>query len=252
VKKIRLLLLSILLASGACAQDLPPVTPMPELPAELPPGTNPAIYPEGKFDWFLRVKTNIENGKKAAVDCQVIFDGDSITDFWPKTGKEIWAQDYAKYNAFDFAIAGDQTQHLLWRLSQGQAEGMHPKLIVLLIGTNNMPYNTPDQIAEGVKTIIAAYQQRCPGAVILLQGIFPHGEKPDDPIRAKIKQTNEILAKFGDGKQVLYLDFGDKFLQPDGTITREIMPDFTHPSAKGYQIWADAIQPIIDQYLAVQ
>ncbi len=252
MKKLHSLWFSFLLAAGACAQDMPPVTPMPELPADLPPGANPAAYPEGKFDWFQRVKTNIDNGKKAAADCQLIFDGDSITDFWPKTGKEIWAQDYAKYNAFDFAIAGDQTQHLLWRLSQGQAEGMHPKLIVLLIGTNNMPYNTPDQIAEGVKDIIAVYRQRCPDAVILLQGIFPHGEKPDDPIRAKIKQTNEIISKLGDGQKVIYLDFGDKFLQADGTITHDIMTDFIHPSAKGYQIWADAIQPIIDQYLAAK
>jgi len=126
---------------------------------------------------------------------------------------------------------------------------MHPKLIVLLIGTNNIANYTPAQIGEGVKAIIDAYQKRCPDSAILLQGIFPRGEKPEDPARAKIKQVNEIISKFGDGKKVIYLDFGDKFLQPDGTISREIMPDFLHPSAKGYQIWADAIQPVIDQYL---
>lgn len=256
--KINILLLSLLLAGTCLAQDqspvaptpvMPPVAPMPVLPAPLSHSLNSALYPIGRFDWFQRVETNIEKGKQAAATCELVFDGDSITDSWQTMGKDVWAQHYAKYNAFDFGIAGDQTQHLLWRLSQGQAQGMHPKLIVLLIGTNNIVNYTPGQISEAVNAILQAYQKICPDAVILLQGIFPRGEKPEDPLRSKIKQANEIISKLGDGKKVIYLDFGDKFLQPDGTISREIMPDFLHPGIKGFQIWADAIQPIVDRYL---
>jgi lysophospholipase L1-like esterase len=146
-------------------------------------------------------------------------------------------------------LAGDKTEHLLWRLSQGQMNGMHPKLIVLLIGTNNLGSNTNEQIAEGIKAILAEYRRVCPDAVILLQGIFPRGHEASDPFRARIKEINKVIATYADGKKVLFLDFGDKFLQPDGTLSAEISPDFLHPSAKGYQIWSDAIQPVIDQYV---
>ncbi|HEY0257678.1 MAG TPA: GDSL-type esterase/lipase family protein [Candidatus Methylacidiphilales bacterium] len=247
--KIHTLLFFGLLLSSLPGQELPPVAPMPVLPAPLPHELNSALYPVGRFDWFQRVAANIQKGKQAAATCELVFDGDSITDLWQTTGKDVWAQRYAKYNAFDFGISGDQTQHLLWRLTQGQATGMHPKLIALLIGTNNIANTSAERIAEAVKAIVVAYQTISPDSVILVQAVFPRGEKPDDPVRLKIKQLNAVLAKLDDGKKVITIDFGDKFLQPDGTISREIMPDFLHPSAKGYQIWADAIQSIIDRYL---
>ena len=108
--------------------------------------------------------------------------------------------------------------------------------------------NSVEEIAEGVKAIVQEYQKRCPEAVILLQAIFPRGEKASDPLRAKVKAANEIISKLGDGKKIVYIDFGAKFLDAEGNMPREIMPDFLHPSAQGYQIWADAIQPLIDQY----
>lgn len=178
----------------------------------------------------------------------LIFDGDSITDFWMNRGKVIWNQHYAKLNAYDFGISGDRTENLLWRLQNGQVETLHPKLIVLMIGTNNWAINTPEQIADGVKADVDEYLKDCPDAVILLQAIFPRGEKPNDPARAKIKAVNQIISQLGDGKKVIYIDFGDKFLLPDGTLSHDIMPDFLHPSEQGYQIWADAIQPVIDNF----
>jgi len=192
---------------------------------------------------------NLDDAKKMP-KIDLIFDGDSITDFWATTGVEVWKAHYGSLNAFDFGIWGDQTKHLLWRLQNGQVEGLHPKLIVLLIGTNNLGLTpeTPEQIAGGVKAVIAEYQKRCPEAVILLQGIFPRGANPADPNRAKIKAINQTIASFADGKRVIYLDIGDKFLQPDGSLSSEVMKDFLHPTPKGYQIWADAIQPTIDQF----
>jgi lysophospholipase L1-like esterase len=182
-----------------------------------------------------------------AVD--LIFDGDSITDFWQSRSKFVWAKHYGKLNAFDFGIAGDKTQNMLWRLQNGQVDNLHPKLIVVLIGINNSGDGLKaTQIADGIKAVVEEYRKRCPDAAILLQGIFPRGQSPTDPARAQVKAVNQIISQFADGKNVIYIDFGDKFLEPDGTISANTMSDFLHPTAKGYQIWADAIQPIIDKY----
>jgi lysophospholipase L1-like esterase len=239
----------ICIAGHAISQTAFPVWPMPSpLPTYPPKSVNRAVVPAPRVDWLEKVQTNILKGQQSAKSIQLVFDGDSITDFWQAAGKEVWAQRYSQCGAIDFGISGDLTQHLLWRLSQGQVEGIHPKLIAIMIGTNNMPYSV-DQIAEGVKAVVAEYRKRCPEATILLQAIFPRGEKPTDANRIKVKAVNDIICKLGDGDKVIYTDFSDRFLSADGTISRENMPDFLHPSAKGYEIWADAIQPYIDKYV---
>lgn len=248
--KLYAIALSGLLLSPVWAQEPSSLlNSLPAFPPQPPATVNPAAYAYPRMDWLYRVKNNITKGKEVAASTQLIFDGDSITDGWQGKGKDIWAARYAKYGAFDFGIGGDRTQHVLWRLAQGQAEGMNPKLIAIMIGTNNTGSDTAEQIAEGVKAIVEAYQKRCPKSVILLQAVFPRNEKADDATRQKIKQINSIISKLGDDKKVIYVDFSDKFLQPDGTLTRDIMPDLLHPNEKGYQIWADAIQPYIDKYL---
>ena len=184
---------------------------------------------------------------------QVIFDGDSITDWWRRadTGWPVWEEKISPYHAVDFGIAGDKTQHLLWRLSKGQAEGLHPKAIFLMIGTNNVYQRwSAQQIAEGVKAIIAAYRERCPDSVIVLQAIFPRGRDRNNPARIKINEINQTLSTFRNDPKVVYLDIGDKFLNADGSLSPEIMPDYLHPSTKGYQIWASAIQPTLAKYLS--
>ena len=210
-----------------------------------PPGTNPAVFPVPRNDWLIHFQHILERTKQG--DADLIFDGDSITDGWQSSGKEVWAKNYGQLHAADFGISGDRTEHVLWRLDHGQVAGLHPKLIALMIGTNNTGNCTDAQIAEGVTAIVHEYQKLCPEAVILLQAVFPRSEKPTDPIRAKIKSLNDRIAKLGDGKKVIYVDFGDKFLQPDGTLSKEIMPDFLHPNARGYTIWADAIRPEIEK-----
>ena len=179
----------------------------------------------------------------------LIFDGDqwAITagNYGPTGG--MWNR-YGKLNAFDFSSRGDTTQALLWRLQNGQVDGLHPKLIVLQIGGSNINVNTPEEIAAGIKAVITDYQKRCPEAAILLLGVWPHGEKPTDPSRNKVKSLNRIISAFGDGKKVIYLDFGDKFLTPDGTLSRETMIYASYPTGKGYDIWAHAIRPTIDQF----
>ena len=223
----------------------PYVYPMPEhFPA------NSAAFPiPRELAWMKRVKNTNAAAAKRGSEIKLIFDGDSITQGWRGSGKNVWMERYDKYGAVNFGIGGDRTENTLWRLSQGQAKGLQPKLIALMIGTNNTLANSPEHIAEAIKAIVDKYREYCPNAVILLQAIFPRSEKVDDPRRATIKSINEIIAKFADGEKIIYVDFGNQFMRADGTLDKDIMPDFLHLSEKGYQIWADAIQPLIGRYL---
>jgi lysophospholipase L1-like esterase len=129
-------------------------------------------------------------------------------------------------------------------------EGIHPKLAVLMIGTNNLGNNTVEQIAEGITAIVHEIHKQQPQTKLLLLGIFPRSQKASDPIRDKIKDINKIIAKLDDGgKTVRYLDIGDKFLDKGGNLPKEIMPDYLHLSKAGYKIWAEAIQPTVDELL---
>lgn len=216
------------------------------IPPVLPAGTNPATYPLPRDEWFQRVQSNFDKTQGKQYD--LLFDGDSITDGWQGAGKNVWAQRYGALNAVDFGIGGDRTQHVLWRLSKGQVDGMNPKLIVLMIGTNNMGANTGEQIAAGVKAIVDEYLKRCPDSHILLLAIFPRSGLPTDPVRRMVADANAKIAAFEPNQRVTFLDIGAKFLTPEGTMSRDIMPDLLHPNPKGYEIWADAIQAEIDKY----
>lgn len=244
--------------TGAASASAPAVTPSAPptsapvvrgtvtWPVAIPPGGNSAIIPTPPMERLNRFQQAMDDARKMkSVD--FIFDGDSITAGWKGGGGAIWNRHYAKLNAFDFGVSGDSTQGVLWRLENGQVDGLHPKLICLLIGTNNMGANTAEQIAGGIKADVEAYRKHCPDATILLQGIFPRGDKPNTPIRAKVKEVNKLISTLADGKKVIFLDFGDRLLNPDGTFGPPITNDFLHPGAPGYQIWADAIQPVIEQ-----
>ena len=180
-----------------------------------------------------------QTGKKA----QLIFIGDSITQGWEGEGKEVWAERYAKFDAVNLGIGGDRTQHVLWRLDHGNLEGLSPKAAVVMIGTNNSngEDNTAEQIAEGVSAIVKKLRSKLPSMKILLVPIFPRGENPN-PQRGKVLQANQIIQKLADGENVLWVDFGHKFIDEQGQIPRDIMPDFLHLTKKGYEIWADSIK----------
>jgi lysophospholipase L1-like esterase len=179
-------------------------------------------------------------------EAKLVFLGDSITQGWEGAGKEAWKAAWEPYTAANFGIGGDRTEHVLWRLEHGNFDGLKPKAVVIMIGTNNTGHRqgneAPRQTAEGVKAIIDSLAKKCPETKVLLLGIFPRGEKLDDKLRVHNTAINAILAKFADGTKVQFLDIGASFLQPDGTLTREIMPDLLHLSPKGYQIWADALK----------
>src|SRR5262249_22578062 len=151
----------------------------------------------------------------------------------------------------NFGIGGDQTQHIMWRITEGkELEGIQPKAVVLMIGTNNMGGNNAAEIADGVAAIVKELNTQLPKAKVLLLGIFPRSAKASDAIRGKIKDCNQRIAKLDDGKSVHYLDIGEKFLEKDGSLSKNIMPDYLHLSKEGYQIWADAIKDDLSKMLA--
>jgi lysophospholipase L1-like esterase len=205
---------------------------------------NTAIIPVPRgTNWVKRHQGFVAIANKG--DFDLLFLGDSITDFWRSRGKAVWETNFASLKAENFGISGDRTEHVLWRLRNGELDGAHPKLVVLMIGTNNSHTNSAPEIAEGVTAIVKEIQTRCAATKILLLGVFPRGEKPDAPERAKLKDVNAIIAKLDDGSRVKYLDIGANFLDPDGTLPKSIMPDSLHPNESGYRIWAAAILPTV-------
>ncbi|MDB5297919.1 MAG: lysophospholipase L1-like esterase [Phycisphaerales bacterium] len=198
----------------------------------------------GRHAGFLK-DLAAKNGKVG-----VLFVGDSITDGWRGKGKATFAERYGSLDPLNIGIGGDRTQHVIWRLENGEVEGISPKVAVLMIGTNNLGGNSNGEIAAGITKVVKILNDKLPTTKVLLLGVFPRSEKPTDPARARIKAINEEIAKLDDGgKRVKYLDIGPKFLTEDGTLTKEIMPDGLHPNEKGYQIWADAIQPTLDELM---
>lgn len=176
---------------------------------------------------------------------QLVFLGDSITAGWARQ-QAIWDKAFGDYQPVNFGIGGDRTQHVLWRIDNGELEVIRPKAVVLMIGTNNAGANTAEEIADGVTAIVETIREKQPQAKILLLAIFPRGDKPEGTlgtVNEKLKQVNAIIAKLDDGKMIHYLDIGPEFPLVDGALTKDVMPDFLHLSSAGYQIWADAIGP---------
>ncbi|MBV9124376.1 MAG: GDSL family lipase [Planctomycetes bacterium] len=197
--------------------------------------------------WVKRHEGFVTQAQKGDMD--VLFLGDSITDGWRNKGLEVWNKNFEPLKAANFGIGGDRTQHVLWRLQHGELTGIHPKVAVLMIGTNNLAANTVDQIAAGIKAIVEELRGKLPETKILLLGIFPRDPNPDSKNREKIKAINKIIAHLDDGRHVRYLDIGPKFLDAEGNLSKSIMPDYLHPDQKGYEIWAEAIREPLKEML---
>ncbi len=221
------------------------------LPSTLAPCTQDRDFPV--YDWAKRhaAVTKIAADRKASL----VFVGDSITQMFGgephdrgQPGKDVWEKFYAKRSVANLGFGYDYLENTLWRLHHGELDGAKAKVVVMHIGTNNAGKNTPEELAAGVRALLDEIQQRQPQAHIVLMAIFPRGPKPD-AMRAKLDTTNKLLAQFAAPGKVTFLDIGAKFLQPDGTLTREVMGDYLHPSAKGYEIWAEAIEPLLVKLL---
>lgn len=218
------------------------LTPAYRLLAQTPTTTAPA--PRTDEWWQNMHKDFLKQAEKGDID--LLFLGDSITRGW--NNNATWKKHYEPRHAANFGIGGDGTQHVLWRIQNGEVDGIKPRAIVLMIGTNNVGGSSADDIAAGIKAIVAELRERLPEAKILLLGVFPRGEKPNEA-RAKLKKVNEQISKLDDGDKVHYLDIGSSFLEDDDTISKKIMPDFVHLTPEGYERWAAAIEPSLKKML---
>lgn len=201
------------------------------------------------YDWATRFKLTKQYGQEHT--CRLAFIGDSINHFFGgppidrglKSVNKIWETYYGGRDAVDLGFGWDRTENVLWRLEQGELDNMPLEAVSLMIGTNNLFLDTPEQIRDGVLAIIGKIRQQKPRAHILLLAIFPRGQRPDDAGRLEAIKVNKLLEQLGRERNVTFMEIGAKFLEPDGTISREIMGDFLHPTYKGYQIWAEAVEP---------
>jgi lysophospholipase L1-like esterase len=222
----------------------------PDLIAVRPPRINPAVVPALIPNFRTKHAANVALAQKGDID--LLFMGDSITDFWrnsgregvvnpPSAGKAVFDKYYGGMKVANFGISGDTTQGVLYRLRDGEGQGFQPKAIMLMIGTNNAATCSTAEIAEGVGAIVMEMRKDFPNAKILLLGIFPRA-RPGDAIRKTVLDVNPLIAKLHDGQHVFFLDIGAKFLDAQGNLPPDIMPDLLHPSEKGYQIWAEAVK----------
>lgn len=208
--------------------------------------TTPASKSE---DWWQRRHAKINDRAKQG-DVDLIFIGDSITQGWEgEPGKAVWEKFYGSRKAMNAGIGGDRTQHVLWRLDNGNIDGIKPKLAVIMIGTNNSGSDASQDIAAGITAIVEKLQAKLPKTKILLLGIFPRGEDGADAKRKVNMGANELVKSLDDGKSVYYLDISDDFLGDDGKLSRQIMPDLLHLSKQGYEIWAESIEPKVSELL---
>jgi lysophospholipase L1-like esterase len=223
-------------------------------PAALQPAdvAAPKLGPDGQLDAHFKKDHEEFLKRRTEGKIGVLFLGDSITEGWHWWGKEVWPKYYPQMDAANFGIGGDKTQHVLWRIDNGELDGIDPKVLVLLIGTNNIA-DTAENILNADEKIVAEIHEKLPQTKVLVLGIFPRGANPKDPnvaeMRTKIKTVNQGLAKLDDGDKTRFLDISDKFLGADGTISPDVMKDYLHPTAAGYEIWADAMNPLLNEML---
>jgi lysophospholipase L1-like esterase len=251
--------------------------------------TNKAATPVIHAGTQARIDKISDRAKQG--DVNLLFVGDSITQGWEGSGKDVWNKYYGNRKAMNDGIGGDRTEHVLWRHEHGNIDGIHPKLAVIMIGTNNSNGKdyTVEEIADGITAIVKEMREKLSDTKLLILGIFPRGPNSDEQFetiakaqlkaaaakkgednfdesqlpakidalkeatkaqRQKLADVNATISKLADNNMIFYMDIGDKFIQPDGTIPDEIMKDHLHPGAKGYEIWAAAIEPKVVELLS--
>jgi lysophospholipase L1-like esterase len=209
----------------------------------------PVVHNRDPYNWMERHEQATRLTHENRTD--LVFIGDSIMHNFggpPVTqgrtqGGMVWQEFYGDRNAADLGFGWDRTENVLWRLEQGELKGVNPKAVVLMIGTNNLMLNTANEIRDGIVACVDHIRADAPKAKILVVGLLPRGEQPYDTLRLKAAAVNRLLPGLGRREDVDYIDFGKRFLQEDGKISRSVMGDFLHPTAKGYQIFAEAIEP---------
>lgn len=223
-------------------------TPAPETAAEQPVSVVPV--PRTDQGILARQEECLRRARESA-PTPVVFVGDSITQGWEFEGANAWKESIAPFGALDLGVSGDRTEHVLWRLAQAPLTRLAPRAIVLMIGTNNLGHGSSDaaQTLLGIRRVVAEMRAQCPDARILVLDVFPRGER-FNAMRGDIAQINQALTRLDDGQKTRFLRIGDRFVEDDGSIRKEIMPDSLHLSEAGYRIWAEALVPHLRDAIA--
>jgi len=201
--------------------------------------------------WKQRHEACVAITKKGGVD--LVFLGDSITQGWEGPGKAVWDAKFAPLKAANFGFSGDRTEHVLWRLENGEILGLKPKLVVIMIGTNNFGHGSSNaaQTADGVRAIVGKLLKGLPETRILLLGIFPRGAKAEDPMRIAAASATESFKGLADEKRVTFQNVGRHFVRANGDLRATLMPDLLHLNPDAYAIWAKAIEPNVRKLMGV-
>ena len=232
---------------------------------------NTAIVPvskleEDSYNWWNRHAAVLRI--KDSIDPEIVLIGNSITHFWggepalqyadgkPRVpnGPKSWDSLFAKHQVLNLGFGWDRTQNVLWRLDHGELDGLHPRLVVIDIGTNNTSQtnnarmNTAAEIVEGIRAVCLRVRSKIPSAKIVLMSVFPREQLPGHPRRLLINEINKLLESFATGNQITLVNIGPKLLFADGVYLPGMTSDFCHPTDKGYQVWANAIRPFVDGY----
>lgn len=264
MKHPRLLFAASLVVLGSLTAQTAPAPAAPAAPAAQTAPAAPvdasSATPKANNARFFELHEKFLARAKAG-PIGVLFLGDSITEGWGKA-PHIWEHYYGKWEPANFGIGGDQTQHVIWRIENGELNGIHPKVVVLMLGTNNTNGHTAEQIAAADRKIVKMIRERLPETKVLVLAVFPRGPRKNkegvvtpeviaDAARRMeiIRAVNADLAKLDDGKDIRFLDINAHFLGNDGTIPNILMPDQLHPNAAGYQLWADAMQPLLTEMM---
>jgi lysophospholipase L1-like esterase len=238
------LLLAACATQGAAAEEAPaPARPSCALTAA--PRT--VEYPWMSIArWHQMFGDQLARAAQGGVD--VMFVGDSLTEMWPKA---LWDANFGAMKAANFGIGGDHTGNVLWRLRHPAIAGLKPKVVVLLIGVNNINLcnEPPEQVFAGIQAVLSKLRGQYPSARILLNAVLPEGQMPTAPERGKVLALNRMVQTLGDGKTVFFHDYGSRFVAPDGTLSAALQPDFLHMSEAGYRVFAAAIRPDIEELL---
>jgi len=232
--------------------------------------SNPAVVPASKleedsYDWWNRHAEVLHI--RDSINPEIVLIGNSITHFWgglpalknkdgkPRipNGPKAWDSAFGPHRVLNLGFGWDRTQNVLWRLDHGELDGLHPRSVIIDIGTNNTSQtanarmNSAAEIVAGIRAICLRVRSKVPGTKIILMALFPREQMPGNPRRLLINEVNRQLNRFAREERITFVDIGPKMVSPDGTISKEIMGDFCHPTERGYQIWADGIRSLIEE-----
>jgi lysophospholipase L1-like esterase len=262
MKKYILLLYAVsYMLNAAKAQQQTPNTAALSVNTAIIPATR---LEEDSYNWWDRHAEVIAT--KDSIKPDILLIGDSITHFWgglpqlkytngqlrAPNGPVSWNKLFGPYRVLNIGFGWDRTQNVLWRLDHGEIEGLHPRIVIINIGTNNTSetanarMNTAPEIVDGIMAVYARIRTKIPGAKIIVMAIFPREKDPANPRRILINEVNRQLATLTQQHQITLVNIGPEMLNPDGTFLPGMMLDFTHPTDKGYQVWADALMPFIN------